>query len=358
MFADMGAEVILVERKSTGKRPVGPAVDERYAIANRGKKSIALDLKQPDARDIVLRLLAGADGLLEGFRPGVMERLGLGPSVCLEANPALVYGRITGWGQDGPLAQAAGHEINYMALAGALWHSGRGDTPPSVPPTMTGDYSGALLLVVGMLAAMLQSGETGKGEIVDAAISDGSALSTALLYGLFEAGYWRVERQQNMLDGGAYWYDAYECADGRYISIGALEPQFHALLLEKLGLADDPLFDDRDDRRRWPEQKARMTELIRTRPRQHWCDLLEGSDACFAPVLDFAEAPQHPHNVARGTYTRVGDVTQPAPAPRFGRGAPRLPGSPPAPGEHGEQVLAAAGFSATEIASLRSKAVL
>jgi len=358
MFADMGAEVILVERKSTGKPPVGPVVDERFAIANRGKKSVALDLKQPGARDVVLRLLAGADGLIEGFRPGVMERLGLGPVHCLEANPALVYGRLTGWGQDGPLAQAAGHEINYMALAGALWHSGRGAAPPSAPPTMAGDFSAALLLVTGMLAAMLKAGETGSGDVVDAAISDGSVLSTTLLYGLFEAGYWRVERQQNVLDGGAYWYDAYECADGGFITLGALEPQFHELLLDKLGLADEPLFSDRDDRSRWPAQKARVGELIRTKSRQYWCDLLEGSDVCFAPVLDFAAAPRHPHNLARGTFTRVDGVTQPAPAPRFRDSPTGIAGPPPVCGEHADDVLAAAGYSEAELADLRDKGVL
>lgn len=357
MLADMGAEVTLVERRAaTGSSALELA---NAAIMNRGKQSIALDLKQDKGREIVLHLLESADGLIEGFRPGVMERLGLGPDACLKANPRIVYGRMTGWGQDGPLSAVAGHDINYVALSGALWYGGRSDSPPTVPPTLVGDMGGgAMLLAVGMLAAMLNAQETGKGQVVDAAMTDGSALSTTLLYGLFQSGNWTRNRQDNFLDGASHWYDTYECADGKYVSIGSIEPNFYALLLQKLGLHDDPDFAQQNDRKRWPELKKRVAEIFRSKTREEWCALLEGSDVCFAPVLDFVEAPEHPHNVARGVFTQVNGVTQPAPAPRFSKTPSTIATGPPTSGEHTADVLAAAGYSEGELEELRERGVI
>src|SRR5210317_2219926 len=250
LLADMGAEVTVIDRRATANP--GALALANAAIMNRGKKSIALDLKKAGGRDVALRLLENANGLIEGFRPGVMERLGLGPDDCLEANPRLVYGRMTGWGQAGPLSQVAGHDINYVALSGALWYGGRADSPPTVPPTLVGDIAGgSMLLAVGMLATMLNAQSTGKGQVVDAAISDGSAAATSLLYALFQNGQWSPQRQDNPLDGASHWYDTYETADGKYVSVGSIEPQFYALLLEKLGLADDPDFADQYDKQRW-----------------------------------------------------------------------------------------------------------
>lgn len=357
MLADMGAEVTLVERKGAANSSALEAANA--TIMNRGKQSIALDLKQESAREVVLRLLADADGLIEGFRPGVMERLGLGPDICLEANPRLVYGRMTGWGQDGPLAHVAGHDINYVALSGALWYGGRSDSPPTVPPTLVGDIGGgAMLLAVGMLAAMLSARETGKGQIVDAAMTDGSALATTLLYALFKCGQWTPNRQDNFLDGAAYWYDTYECADGKFVSVGAIEPGFHDVLLQKLGLQDDPDFARQYEKKCWPELKERLVEIFRSRTRAEWCELLEGTDACFAPVLDFDEAPQHPHNKARGTFTEIAGVTQPAPAPRFSETESCVASPPPRAGQDTEVILSAAGYSADDLDAMRASGAI
>jgi len=359
LFADMGAEVIVVEKKHDDESLLGLSLEPKFALVNRGKKSIALDLKQPSGKDVVLRLLEDTDGLIEGFRPGVMERLGLGPDDCLAANPKLVYGRITGWGQDGPLSLAAGHELNYMALSGALFYSGRADSTPSTPPTLAGDIGGgAMTFVIGMLAALLNSAATGEGQVVDAAITDGSALSTMLLYGMFKEGTWSSERQNNALDGGAHFYDCYECADGNFVSLCAIEPKFHTLLLNKLGLDNDPDFSQQYDRQRWPRLKARIAELVIKRTRQEWCDLLEGSDVCFAPVLDFDEAPEHAHNKARGSFTSVDGITQPAPAPRFSVTNSEISSPPPVRGQDTEKVLGAIGFSKEEVIALRAQAVI
>lgn len=357
LLADMGAEVTVIDRPATSN-PSALAL-ANVAIMNRGKKSIALDLKMEGGRDVVLRLLENANGLIEGFRPGVMERLGLGPGDCLEVNPRLVYGRMTGWGQAGPLSQVAGHDLNYVALSGALWYGGRSDSPPTVPPTLVGDIGGgAMLLAIGMLAAMMNAQETGKGQVVDAAMIDGSALSTTLLYALFQSGNWTLNRQDNFLDGAAYWYDTYECADGKYVSIGSIEPEFHALLLEKLGLEDDPDFAQQYKKDRWPELKARFVDIFKTKTRDEWCALLEGSDVCFAPVLDFAEAPRHPHNRARGVFTKVAGVTQPAPAPRFSETPSEIGSAPPESGEHTAEILAAAGYSEQELGRLRAMNII
>jgi len=359
MLADMGAEVVLVERKADASGLPGMLENANATIMNRGKKSIALDLKSDGAVDLMLRLLRDADGLIEAFRPGVMERLGLGPEICLDNNPALVYGRMTGWGQDGPLSQAAGHDINYVALSGALWYGGRADSPPTVPPTLVGDIAGgSMLLTVGMLAGMLNAQATGKGQVVDAAICDGSAAATTLLYALFQNGQWTSQRQDNLLDGASHWYDTYETADGKYVSIGAIEPQFYARLLEALGLAQDPDFERQYDRQSWPALKRRFTEIFKSKTRAEWCELMEGTDICFAPVLDFDEAPRHPHNAARGNFTSVEGVTQPAPAPRFSATPSEIAAGPPSVGQHTDAVLGEIGCSAEQIASLRERGTI
>jgi alpha-methylacyl-CoA racemase len=359
LFADMGAEVVLVERRTVDPNAPGSDADSMFRIVDRGKKSITLDLKQSRAVDIVLRLVENADGLIEGFRPGVMERLGLGPDECLLANPGLVFGRMTGWGQFGPLSHVAGHDLNYIALSGALCFSGRSDSPPSSPATLVGDIGGgAMMLAVGMLAAMVNAQTSGKGQVVDAAITDGSALSTSLIYSLFKNGSWSVDRESNLLDGGSHWYDCYECADGKFISLGSLEPEFYSLLLEKLGLENDPDFADQNDRERWPALKKRFADIFRTRTRRQWCDLLEGSDVCFAPVLDFEEAPDHAHNRERGVFTSVAGVTQPAPAPRFSETVSEISSPPPRPGQHTDAILGLAGFTSAEVDALREQGVI
>jgi len=359
LFADMGAELILIDRKAGEAPESGATLAPEFTIANRGKRSIALDLKQPGAVDVVLRLLQDADGLIEGFRPGVMERLGLGPEACLAVNPKLVYGRMTGWGQYGPLAQAAGHDLNYIALSGALHFSGRADSPPTSPATVVGDVcGGAMMLAVGMLAAMISADASGKGQVIDAAMTDGSALATSLVYAVFNSGRWSGNRESNLLDGGSHWYDCYECADGHYVSLGALEPEFYTLLLEKLGLEDDPEFAAQYDQQRWPEQKRRFAEIFKTRTREAWCQLLEGSDVCFAPVLDFGEAPDHPHNRERSVFTSVNGVQQPAPAPRFSGTVSEISAPPPEPGQHTVDVLGGAGYASRDIEALRKQGVI
>jgi alpha-methylacyl-CoA racemase len=288
-----------------------------------------------------------------------MEKLGVGPDECREKNRRLVYGRITGWGQTGPLSQCAGHDINYIALSGALYHGGHRASAPAAPPTIVGDVGGgAMLLAVGLLAALLAARHSGEGQVIDAAISDGSALMTALLLSLQQQGMWVDRRQSNLLDGGTHWYDCYECADGEYISVGALEPRFYRQLLDLCGLANDPDFVEQFDVAKWPAQKEKMARLFRGRSREDWCDLLEGTDACFAPVLSLAGAPLHRHNRARNTFVRIEDVTQPAPAPRFDKPPAGKPGRPPANGEHTLSVLTAAGFSTQEISRLRAQDVI
>lgn len=337
LLADLGADIVLVERSAAQAEAIdlGPA-----AIFNRGKRAIAVDLKSPQGIETVLGLLEHADGLIEGMRPGVMERLGLGPDVCLERSPRLAYGRMTGWGQEGPLANAAGHDINYIGLSGALWYSGQPGEPPMTPPTLVGDIGGgALYLAVGLLAAMMSARESGRGQVVDAAIVDGSAHMMTLLMSLRAAGQMVNERGASMLDG-PHWYATYRCADGLYVSVGAIEPRFYQLLRTKLGLGDDPDFADGYDKSRWPDLKRRLAELFLTRTRDEWCALLEGTDACFAPVLDPDEAAEHPHMAARGTYCDVGGVRQPAPAPRFSATPAGPPGRVPLEREDPAVVLA------------------
>lgn len=354
LLADMGADVIVVERSS---ETVGIAVPAQKDVTSRGKRSIAIDIKNPAGLKTLLRLVETADVLFESFRPGVAERLGFGPELCHEINPKLVYGRLTGWGQHGPLANAAGHDINYISLTGALAAIGGREKP--VPPlNLVGDYAGgSLFLVTGILAGLLEARQSGKGQVIDAAITDGSASLMSVFHGWKDIGFWNRERQANLLDGAAYHYDVYETADGKFVSIGALEPQFYAQLVEKAGL-DEDRFGKQAGPDQWPALKEQLAIVFKQRSRQQWCELLEGSDACFAPVLDFTEAPGHPHNHARGTYVTIGGVDQPAPAPRFSRSECELPGEPRAEGADTEAVLRESGFSDADIAKLRDSGAL
>ena len=353
ILADLGAEVVRIERKlPPGAKPGSELFDPELDILNRSRRVVTLDLKKPEGLAAARQLIAGADILIEGFRPGVMERLGLGPDECLGSNPRLVFGRMTGWGQTGPLANAAGHDINYLSLSGALHAIGEPGGKPVVPLNLVADCGGgAMLLVVGVLAALLEARSSGQGQVVDAAMTDGSALLMTMMYTLKAMGEWTQQRGSNLLDGGAHFYDTYRCADGKYISIGPIEPQFYALFLDKTGLAD-PDFSQQWDRARWPELKVRLAAHLATRSRDEWCALLEGTDACVAPVLDMDEAPEHPHNRARGTFIEVGGVVQPAPAPRFSRSTPAKP-RPPLAGATGEDVLADWGFSPDALDGLR-----
>jgi alpha-methylacyl-CoA racemase len=356
LLADLGAEVVLVDRKG-GSLPFN--AQPKYDLTRRGKRSIAIDLKQPRAAEVVLRLIEKSDGLIEGFRPGVMERLGLGPDVCLARNPRLAYGRLTGWGQTGPLARAAGHDINYVALSGILYHGGHAASAPAVPPTVVGDIGGgAMFMAVGILSGILRARVTGQGQVIDTAITDSCALMSTLVQGMRVQGLWADRRQANALDGAAHWYDCYECADGGWISVGALEPQFYQLLLAKCGLTGQGLEGAQFDLRRWPELKQRFAELFRTRTRDEWCALLEGTDVCFAPVLSFSEAQQHPHNLARGAYVEIDGITHPAPAPRFSS-TPAQVGSPPVGvGTQTRELLEMAGYDAAEVETLRASGIV
>jgi len=333
LLADMGAEVICVER--TAPPPLDPASD----CTRRGKRSVLLDLKSEGGRELFLRLVEQADAMFEGFRPGVMERLGLGPGDCMARNPRLVYGRMTGWGQNGPLAKAAGHDINYISLSGGLHATGLRGGKPVIPVPPAGDFGGgAMFLAFGMVCALLEAQSSGQGQVVDAAVTDGSALLMALFHSLNAEDMWRLERGSNLLDGGAHFYGVYETRDRKFISLGAIEPQFYALLVEIAGL-DPVAFGEQMDDRKWPELQRQLEVLFKTRTRDEWCELMEGTDICFAPVLDLHEAPQHRHNQARQTYIEVAGVTQPAPAPRFSRTAPAVPRGAPGPGADTEEVL-------------------
>jgi alpha-methylacyl-CoA racemase len=359
MLADMGAEVIRIDRKqAAGGASPFPMLGTKFDVLARGRRSLALDLKHPDAREVLLQLAGKADVLLEGFRPGVMERLGLGPDDCRARNPKLVYGRVTGWGQDGPLAQAAGHDLNYIALSGMLHAMGRADAPPAPPLNLVGDFGGGgMMLAFGVVCAVLEARTSGQGQVVDAAMTDGSALLGAMVYGMRAFGMWRDEREANMLDGGAPFYDTYACADGKFIAIAAIEPQFYAQLLALTG-ATDPEFGKQWSQPAWPQLKQKFAALFATRPRDQWCELLEGTDTCFAPVLDMAEASAHPHNRARGAFVEIDGVTQPAPAPRFSRTGPAVGAAPAAPGQHTALILADWGFSPAAIESLQEGKVI
>jgi alpha-methylacyl-CoA racemase len=339
MLADMGAEVILVERPRAIDPYAKPTLLDlgRFTVTHRGKRSLALDLKDPAAIDTALALIDTADALIEGFRPGVMERLGLGPEVCLARNPKLVYGRMTGWGQTGPLAQSAGHDINYVALSGLLDLGRKGpDGTPWVPPTVVGDMAGgAMFLVVGVLAALFEAQRSGAGQVVDAAITDGAAVLGALIHGANAAGLWQ---HNNVLSGEAHFYNVYRCADGKWLSLGSIEPPFYRALGEALGL-NDADWQAQYDPARWPALHARLEAIFATRTREDWCALFEGSDACVAPVLSLDEAPDHPHNRAREAFIEVDGVSQPAPAPRFSRTPGSVGGAVQAPGADNEALL-------------------
>jgi alpha-methylacyl-CoA racemase len=357
MLADAGAQVIRVDRFEPASNVVGTGPLD---VVGRGKRSIAVDLKRPEGVEIVLRLAERAEILFEGFRPGVAERLGIGPGDCLARNPALVYGRMTGWGQDGPLAPAAGHDIAYIALAGALHMIGRPEEPPPPPVNLVGDYGGGgMMLAFGVVCAALAARRTGRGQVVDAAILDGTAALTALFWGLRADGRWTDARGAHLLDGGAPFYRSYECADGRYVAVGALEPKFSNELLDRLGFAaDDEVRRRWYDPSAWPDLRRRLAELFLTRTRDEWCVVLESGDTCFAPVLAPAEAPGHPHNAARGTFTEVAGVVQPAPAPRFSATPSAIERPGPEIGEHTAEVLAECGYSEAEAGALRGARVV
>lgn len=308
-LADLGADVVRIARPKSMDRP--------DSVFLRGKRVVTMDLKDPAEQAVLLNMIRCADGLIEGMRPGVMERLGLGPDICLKANPKLAYGRLTGWGQDGPLAKAAGHDLNYIALSGALWYSGQPDTPPFAPPTLIGDVAGgALYLTIGMLAAILKAERTGQGDVIDAAMVDGNAHMMNLLLSLLPSGNLNMERGQSILDG-PHWYETYQCACGGYVTIGALEPQFYALFLGLTDLSDEPVFADQYDRSKWPAQKEKLAAMFKSKSQQEWCDKLEGTDVCFAPVLNPKQAANHPHMKARENYTTRNKTLEAAPAPRF-----------------------------------------
>lgn len=356
MLSDMGAEVIRIDPKQS-KGPIGFA-EARFDVTSRGRRSVALDLKKPGADEAVLRLIERADVLLEGFRPGVMERLGLGPEVCLLRRPRLVYARMTGWGQSGPLAQAAGHDINYIAISGALRAMGRPHEPPVPPLNLVGDYGGgAMLMAFGIVCALLETKRSGNGQVVDAAMCDGAALLSSLFYGFHAAGIFGDHRGQNFLDGSAHFYDTYACADGKYVAVGALESPFFKVFCEKIGL-DLPDMRRHLDPKAWPELKAKIATILLTKNREAWCQMLEGTDACFTPVLDWTEAPRHAHHMARQGFVEVEGVVQPAPAPRFSHTPGRVQGPVPKMGEHTAAVLKDFGFSLDEVDRLTGEGVL
>ncbi|HEV7157010.1 MAG TPA: CaiB/BaiF CoA-transferase family protein [Caulobacteraceae bacterium] len=350
LLSDLGADVVRIDRKGATR---GSPTD----VTARGRRSVALDLKSPAAVEACLKLFERADAVFEGFRPGVMERLGLGPDVALARNPRLVYGRMTGWGQSGPYAKAAGHDINYIAISGALSAIGTADKP--VPPlNLVGDFGGgALYLAFGLLAGVIHARASGQGQVIDCAMSDGAASLMAMFYGMKAAGIWRGERRSNLLDGGAYFYDTYQCADGHWVAVGSLEPQFYALLLDKTGV-DDPDFRHQMDREAWPARRLRLAEVFASKTRDEWRKIMDATDVCFAPVLSLDEAPLHEHNQARETFIEVAGVIQPGPAPRFSATPGKIAGPPPAIGAHNAEALSDWGFSADEVAHLEGVGAL
>ena len=352
MLADMGADVIRVDRPVSQPRSAEdpPPAD----VLTRGRRSIALDLKTGEGVEVLLALAGRADGLIEGFRPGVAERLGIGPEPCFARNGRLVYGRMTGWGQEGPYSAAAGHDINYIALAGALWPVGLRDQPPVPPLNLVGDFGGGgMLLAFGMVSALFEAQRSGRGQVVDAAMVDGSAVLTTMIHGFRAMGEWVDERQANLVDGGAHFYGVYETADGRYIALGSIEPQFYAELLGRIGLdpADLPA---QQDRTAWPALRTKLEGIFRSRTRDEWCEVFEGADACFAPVLSMEEAPRHPHNAARETFVEVAGVVQPAPAPRFSRTPGDVQRPPAHPGQHTAEILEELGLARDHLSRRRA----
>ncbi len=355
LLSDMGADVVRIDR---AQQVTGDFSKPNLEPLYRGRRSIGVDLKNPDGVETVLRLVEQADALIEGYRPGVTERLGLGPDVCLARNPRLVYGRMTGWGQEGPLAHAAGHDINYIALAGALAHFGRAGSKPTPPINLVGDFGGGgMFLAFGVVCGILEARASGRGQVVDTAMVDGSAVLMTMMWGLKKIGFWDETLGVNVLDTGAPFYDTYETKDGKYISVGSLEPQFYAELIQRLGLEGEDL-PAQMDRSGWPVLRERFTALFKTKTRDEWVQVFEGSDACFAPVLTMSEATTNAHIRARNTIIERGGVEQPAPAPRFSRTAPEIRRDAPWPGQHTDDALADWGFGNDEIAKLRETSAI
>ena len=345
MLADMGAEVIRVERAQSVKG-AAPAT-AHWDTLLRGRKNIAIDLKNPQGVEALLQLVEKADAIIEGFRPGVMERLGIGPTECAKRNPKIVFGRMTGWGQDGPYAPLAGHDINYIALAGALAHFSRAGEAPVPPLNMVGDFGGGgMFLAFGVVCALLETQKSGKGQVIDAAMIDGSATLMSMFWAMKSIGMFNENAPgTNLLDTGAHFYDVFQCQDDKYISIGSIEPQFYALLLEKTGLTNDPAFAKQMDPSQWPMLKTKLQDVIKQKTQAQWCEIMEGTDVCFAPVLTMTQATQHPHHIARNTFINIAGVTQPAPAPRFSRTSPETPTPPAHAGQHSTQILNEWGIS-------------
>lgn len=357
LLADMGAEVIRIDRLQEAN--LGLNRDPKKDVLLRGRRSIAVDLKSLEGVELVLKLVEQSDVITEGFRPGVMERLGLGPDVCLARNPKLVYGRMTGWGQDGPLSQAAGHDINYISITGALNAFGRKGEAPVPPLNLVGDFGGgALYLAMGVLAGVIEAQQSGKGQVVDCAMTDGSASLMAMFYGMKGMGRWSEERGTNLIDGGSHFYNVYKTKDDNYISIGSIEPKFYRELLEKSGLSGDSSLPKQMDESGWEEMKEKLSAIFVTKTRSEWCDIMEGSDVCFAPILNMQESIDHPHNVERKTFVEIGGIPQPAPAPRFDKTPCDIPKASSAPGEDTDAVLSDWGFGDDEIQQLKeSKAI-
>lgn len=356
LLADMGAEIIRIDRtQATG---LGVHTDPKFNLLMRGRKSVAIDSKTKEGQQLILSLIEGADGLIEGFRPGVMERLGLGPDVVFAKNPKIVYGRMTGWGQDGPMAPAAGHDLNYIALSGALHAIGRKGEAPTPPLNLVGDFGGgALYLAMGLLAAMLEAQKSGEGQVVDVSMVDGAASLMTTFFGLKAAGRWSDERGSNILDSGAHFYDVYETSDGKYVSIGSIETKFYDELLRLTGLDKEDL-PNQMDVSAWPQLRKRFAEVFSAKTRDEWCEIMEGTDVCFAPVLSISEAPDHPHNIARGTFVEVDGVVQPAPTPKFSRTKSEIQSPPCAPGQHSQEVLLEWGISQEKIDNLMAGSIV
>ncbi len=356
LLADLGATVLRIDR--TVEADLGVKRELRYSLALRNRDAVSLDLKQPAAVGLMLRLVEGADGFIDPFRPGVTERLGLGPEACRSRNPRLVYGRMTGWGQTGPLAQAAGHDLNYIALSGVLHAIGREGQPPTPPLNLVGDYGGgAMLLALGMVSAILEARQSGQGQVIDAAMAEGAATLATMFYGSHAAGQWDSRRGRNYLDSGAPYYDVYVCADGKWLSVAAIEGRFYAALLAQLGL-DPAGLPDRTQREHWPQLRDVLAQRIATRTRDEWAQIFDGSDACVAPVLDFDEAPRHPHAEARGSFVEIDGVLQPAPVPRFSRTAPDEPRPPQSARNEDAHASLAGWMAAEEITEWQRRGVL
>jgi alpha-methylacyl-CoA racemase len=359
MLADAGAQVIRLERAAPGAPERAASAGSHWDLLNRSRASVGIDLKNPEAVELVLRLVEQADGLVEGFRPGVAERLGVGPDACLARNRAIVYGRMTGWGQDGPMAPRAGHDIDYIAIGGALWPMGRADSAPVPPLNLIGDFGGGgMLLAFGMVSALLEATRSGQGQVVDAAMVDGAATLMTMIHSFHNSGVWNDERGTNMLDTGAPFYEVYETADKKFLALGAIEPQFYAALLEGFGLAGDPLFAAQNDRANWPAMKERVAAVVATRTRDEWDAVFEGTDACVAPVLTPWEAHLHPHNQTRSTFVEVDGAVQPAPSPRFSRTPSSISRPPSVPGGDTVTGLLEWGIEEATVAKLRETGAL